>query len=67
MDELTIEQQRKAINYSVCFLRDEVESLRRAMDENVIGGNIRHQAQRRLAELKKDLEIFEDLHQKWDA
>lgn len=69
MDGMSITQQRKAINFSVCFLREEVRSMKEALSATELFDNepMRKQAERRLAELEADLKTFEALHVEWDA
>lgn len=63
MNGLTMEQQRKAVNFSVYFLREEVKSLGRLIESyGGLNQNMKKQAERRLSELQKDLEMFEALN-----
>jgi hypothetical protein len=66
MDGLTIEQQRKAVNFSVCFLRDEVESLRYTIESGLFNEDIKKQAVKRLSELERDLAVFEVLNDQFN-
>lgn len=56
---LTIEQQRKALEYTIIYLSDEIsdvkKSIRRSVDEDI--KNIHRE---RLQELEHDLAIFKD-------
>lgn len=57
---LTIEQQRKAVNYTLLFLRDEIESIKKSIKECKHEDSKRLLIQR-LRELEKDQEMFEEI------
>lgn len=59
---MSVEQQRKAVLYTVNFLISEIESLKLTLKIGRHAEPVEIQLNRRLAELEDDLEVFEKIN-----
>lgn len=61
MPVLTMPQQRRAVHFTVLFLKQEIEDIQTSLKQTT--GNERKLLERRLNELQSDLETFSEINE----
>lgn len=61
MSDLTVSQSYKAVNYSIIFLKNEIESINITLKQSSLSNVSRKLLRNRLRELESDLIEFEQL------